>query len=404
MEAQAQQRPSIGKIATKYGLIQGVVGFLLFVVVAMTGMTQSWLTTSISIIVLVVLVVLAHREFKKANEGIMSYGQGVGLGTLLTVIASVLSCILAVHLCGLHQHRIPRRRAEGSTGGTRGSGDDRRAARSSHVDDECHAHAHGHPHQFADQRSDRGFHRCAGRVGLHEVQRPQGRDLTRASGVREGPGILYGTAWKKLRTEALVSQAIAEWLSRHRYGLPTQALQRSGCRCRRCGERAFWAAARRAVSANEVHACRRARSPKQIPYDPDAPLAEQVAQSIEVSLSNLQTHYVDCLVLHSPLREPAKTRKWSWQAMRGRVSLQGRSNSLASVTATTWPCWSACIAGRASNLPSSQNRFYADTGYDIDIRAFCRQHGITYQSFWTPTANPHVLEHEQTGGWRRSIT
>ena len=38
-----------------------------------------------------------------------------------------------------------------------------------------------------------------------------------------------------------------------------------------------------------------------------------------------------------------------------------------------------------------QNRFYAQTGYDRGIRAFCRQHGIVYQSFWTLTANPHVL-------------
>ena len=82
------------KIATKYGLIQGVLGFLLFLVVAMTGMRQNWLTTSISIIALVVLIVLAHREYKKTHEGIMSYGQGVGVGTLLSVVASVLSSIL----------------------------------------------------------------------------------------------------------------------------------------------------------------------------------------------------------------------------------------------------------------------------------------------------------------------
>jgi uncharacterized membrane protein (DUF485 family) len=94
MEAQATQPPSVSRIATKYGLIQGVLGFLLFLVVAMTGMRQNWLTTSISIIVLVVLIVLAHREYKKTHEGIMTYGQGVGLGTLLSVIASVLSCIL----------------------------------------------------------------------------------------------------------------------------------------------------------------------------------------------------------------------------------------------------------------------------------------------------------------------
>ena len=40
-----------------------------------------------------------------------------------------------------------------------------------------------------------------------------------------------------------------------------------------------------------------------------------------------------------------------------------------------------------------QNRFYAQTGYDREIRGFCRQHQILYQSFWTLTANPNVLAH-----------
>ena len=38
-----------------------------------------------------------------------------------------------------------------------------------------------------------------------------------------------------------------------------------------------------------------------------------------------------------------------------------------------------------------QNRFHAETGYDRDIREFCTRHGIAYQSFWTLTANPHLL-------------
>ena len=40
-----------------------------------------------------------------------------------------------------------------------------------------------------------------------------------------------------------------------------------------------------------------------------------------------------------------------------------------------------------------QNRFHADTGYDKQLRDFCRAHGIVYQSFWTLTANPHLLAH-----------
>ena len=38
-----------------------------------------------------------------------------------------------------------------------------------------------------------------------------------------------------------------------------------------------------------------------------------------------------------------------------------------------------------------QNRFYVDSGYDLELRQFCREQGITYQTFWTLTANPHVL-------------
>src|SRR5262245_16969796 len=91
---EAQQPPSLGKIAMKYGLIQGVIGFVLFLATALIGTRQNWLTSLISIITLVVLMVLAHREYKRPHEGMMSYGQGVGSGTLLSVVASVLGCIL----------------------------------------------------------------------------------------------------------------------------------------------------------------------------------------------------------------------------------------------------------------------------------------------------------------------
>jgi diketogulonate reductase-like aldo/keto reductase len=39
-----------------------------------------------------------------------------------------------------------------------------------------------------------------------------------------------------------------------------------------------------------------------------------------------------------------------------------------------------------------QNRFYAKTDFDKNLRAFCLQQGVVYQSFWTLTANPHILE------------
>ena len=63
----------------------------------------------------------------------------------------------------------------------------------------------------------------------------------------------------------------------------------------------------------------------------------------------------------------------------------------ASAIAMSRPGWRPC--GRSARIKPAviQNRFYAKTGYDRELRAFCRDHGILYQSFWTLTANPEIL-------------
>ena len=38
-----------------------------------------------------------------------------------------------------------------------------------------------------------------------------------------------------------------------------------------------------------------------------------------------------------------------------------------------------------------QNRFYSDSNFDTELRKFCKERGIWYQSFWTLTANRHAL-------------
>ena len=38
-----------------------------------------------------------------------------------------------------------------------------------------------------------------------------------------------------------------------------------------------------------------------------------------------------------------------------------------------------------------QNRFYAQTHYDREIHDFCRRNGVRFQTFWTLTANPKIV-------------
>jgi len=207
------------------------------------------------------------------------------------------------------------------------------------------------------------------------------------------PRILYGTAWKKQRTEGLVSQAIANGFR----GIDT------ACQPKHYYEAGVGAA----VAASVRSGLDRAQlylqtkftpvggqDPKRIPYDPEASLTEQVAQSIEVSLRNLQTTYLDCLVLHSPLRNRQDTEE-VWAAMQdaraaGAVRQLGISNCYELTVLESLHRWARVKPAVV------QNRFYAESGYDVEIRAFCRQHGISYQSFWTLTANPHVLKSELT--------
>ncbi|MGA2187924.1 MAG: aldo/keto reductase [Steroidobacteraceae bacterium] len=204
------------------------------------------------------------------------------------------------------------------------------------------------------------------------------------------PGILYGTAWKKAETARLVGCAI-----RHGFrGIDT------ACQPKHYDEAGVGAGvgacvgpglARGDLYLQTKFTSVSGQDPQRIPYDPRAQLPVQVAQSVAASLGNLQTDYLDCLVLHSPLPTPAQTLA-AWRAFEslvdaGQVRQLGISNCYD--RADLERLYESCRIKPAV----LQNRFHAVTGYDREIRAFCAARQIVYQSFWTLTANPEVLAH-----------
>ncbi len=89
-----QRAAGIAGIATKYGLVSGALSFVVFYLRVLAGMKQSWGASLIDAVLLVVLMVLAHREFKKAHGGMMTYGQGLGMGTWLSSTGAGITGIL----------------------------------------------------------------------------------------------------------------------------------------------------------------------------------------------------------------------------------------------------------------------------------------------------------------------
>jgi diketogulonate reductase-like aldo/keto reductase len=210
--------------------------------------------------------------------------------------------------------------------------------------------------------------------------------VTSGTGVRM-PRILYGTAWKKDETEGLVRTAIAEGFR----GIDT------ACQPRHYYEAGVGAAlspngrlARRDLYLQTKFTPLSGQDPARVPYDPEASLAGQVHQSCGMSLQNLRTDYLDCLLLHSPLPKMTQTLE-VWRAMESLVAAHS-VRQLGISNCTLGQLQRLCDAA-ALEPAVVQNRFYADNGYDRDIRAFCRQRRIIYQSFWTLTANAHILSH-----------
>ena len=134
-----------------------------------------------------------------------------------------------------------------------------------------------------------------------------------------------------------------------------------------------------------------------LPYDPKAPIAVQVHASIASSLHNLRTSddpaqaestYFDSLILHSPLPTLAATLE-AWRACESHVPASikhlGISNAPLPVL------HALCDAARVKPAVV-QNRFHRDTGYEGELRRFCRERGIVFQGFWTLTANPFLLK------------
>ena len=93
MEEIEENETTTGKISLKYGLISGLIGIAFFVVLNLTGQGMNQSLSYIGYLILAAIIYLAHKAYKDEGDGFMNYSQGLGIGTLLTLISSILSSI-----------------------------------------------------------------------------------------------------------------------------------------------------------------------------------------------------------------------------------------------------------------------------------------------------------------------
>jgi len=211
--------------------------------------------------------------------------------------------------------------------------------------------------------------------------------LTTAAGVKM-PRLIYGTAWKKERTADLVVKAIQAGFK----GIDTACQPKHydeplvGVALRRLKDHGI---ERETLFLQTKFTSLAGQDPRQVPYDKNSPIESQVTQSFEASKKNLQTQYIDSLVLHSPI-EPHGLLMKVWGAME-KIQQTGGARQLGISNCYNTEVIKRLYADATVKPAIVQNRFYQETGYDADLRKWCSDHGVIYQSFWTLTANPHIL-------------
>jgi hypothetical protein len=87
--------PSTARVALKAGLITGLVMTVYSTVLSMMGLPQSSPLHYVTFLLLVGGLVYGMREFKEQNGGYMTYGQGLGVGTLTSAVAGLLSSLIS---------------------------------------------------------------------------------------------------------------------------------------------------------------------------------------------------------------------------------------------------------------------------------------------------------------------
>lgn len=108
--------PSTARVALKYGLLTGLALIILYMIMNLSGLAftaNRGIGVINSMATLLIIpsmgIVLAMKDFKSQNDGYMSYGQGLGLGSLVGgVTGAISSAFTTLYNAFIDPTAIPR--------------------------------------------------------------------------------------------------------------------------------------------------------------------------------------------------------------------------------------------------------------------------------------------------------
>lgn len=82
-------------VGIRYGALTGLVIIIYSFILFATGQEMNQALGWVSLVLPIGGIIFAHKAFKQANAGFMSYGQGLGIGVLLSLVNGVLTSVFS---------------------------------------------------------------------------------------------------------------------------------------------------------------------------------------------------------------------------------------------------------------------------------------------------------------------
>lgn len=80
-------------LVIKWGLIGGLAGIIFFIVLDLAGLSGNQNIQWLGFIITITVITLAHNEFKAEGNGYLNYSQGLGIGTLVSLVSAAVSSV-----------------------------------------------------------------------------------------------------------------------------------------------------------------------------------------------------------------------------------------------------------------------------------------------------------------------
>ena len=85
-----ETEPSIKQVGIKYGILTGLILTVYSLILQVSGEAANQAMGYISYALLIGGMVLAHNNYKETGDGFMTYGQGLGIGTIISAVAGFI--------------------------------------------------------------------------------------------------------------------------------------------------------------------------------------------------------------------------------------------------------------------------------------------------------------------------